>query len=171
MATRGREAGNDNPKTTGQGNGTGDTWTEGGPAFRPGQQHPPEWRRDLNPDAMAGQNVGLPDSEHLQYRTAYDDKALHERWQELPDDVLKNLVLLPPGERLKQGATYFDMTHPEQGEFTAMGNESVEPGQRLLAKADIGYDTWNLVVGVNHPLGRDEHVVEPQGYNLRDQAA
>lgn len=171
MVTRGRDADNDNRKTEGQGDGTGATWMEGGPVFRPGRQHPEEWRRDLNPDAMAGQNVGLPETDHLQYRTAYDDKSLHDRWQEVPDDVLKNLVLVPRGTRLKQGATYFDMAHPERGEFTAMGDEAAETGQRLIAKSDIGYDTWNLVVGVDHALGGDEREVEPRGYNLRDQAA
>jgi hypothetical protein len=26
--------------------------------FQPGSQHPEEWQRDLNPDAMAGQTAG-----------------------------------------------------------------------------------------------------------------
>ena len=29
------------------------------PTFRPGQQHPEAWREDLNPNRMAGQNIGL----------------------------------------------------------------------------------------------------------------
>ena len=35
-----------------------DTHEKGGPAFRPGMQHPAVWRDDLNPNPMAGQNVG-----------------------------------------------------------------------------------------------------------------
>ena len=47
---------------------------------RPGEQHPEQWRDDLSPNAMAGQNVGAagPHPE-LDARTAYELKDLHRR--------------------------------------------------------------------------------------------
>ncbi len=73
----------------------------------PGEQHPEPWRSDLNPDAMAGMNVGTagPHPE-LDARTAYDIKRIHRQLQEFPDDELKRIPVLPPGSRLEQGATY-----------------------------------------------------------------
>ena len=33
------------------------------PRLATGTQHPEEWRQDLNPNAMAGQNLGSADSQ------------------------------------------------------------------------------------------------------------
>ena len=33
------------------------------PQLATGTQHPEEWRQDLNPNAMAGQNLGSADSQ------------------------------------------------------------------------------------------------------------
>src|SRR5205823_10692004 len=73
---------------------------------------PEGWRADLNPDLMAGQNVGLegPHPEKASgVKTAYDIKNLHDRLQDLHDDDLKQVPILPEGARLEQGATYLDL--------------------------------------------------------------
>ena len=91
--------------------------------FRPGEQHPEPWRSDLNPDAMAGQNVGLagPHPE-TDARTAYDLKDLHRRLSDFSDDELKSIPVLPLDTRLQQGATYVDLRDSDCREFKAMGN-------------------------------------------------
>ena len=73
--------------------------------FRPGEQHPDQWREDLNPDAMAGQNLGAKGPHPEQgARTAYDFKDVHERLRDMDDDVLKGVPILAEGGR--PGAAY-----------------------------------------------------------------
>jgi hypothetical protein len=96
---------------------------------RPGEQHPQEWREDLNPEVMAGQNVGLagPHPEKGA-RTGYDLKEVHLRLRQFADDDLKQIPVLPQGSRLEQGATYIDLSDLERGEFTATGDMEARPG-------------------------------------------
>jgi len=116
----------------------------------PGQQHPPQWQRDLGPSASAGANYGTegPHPE-LDARTAYDDKDLNRALADFSDDELKRIAIIPPGARLEQGATYFDLAHPERGEFTAMSNMSAGPDQRLTLKSAVGYDLWNRLAALS----------------------
>jgi hypothetical protein len=119
---------------------------------RPGDQHPPEWRRDLNPDPMAGQNVGVA-SRHTdaETRTAYDLKHVHRRLGDWPDEDLKQIPVLVPGTRLQQGATYVDLDDPERGEFTAMGDMVASEDQSLVPKSNVDYQVWNRLIGVKNP--------------------
>jgi hypothetical protein len=71
---------------------------------RPGIQHPQPWRDDLNPDRLAGQNYGtLGPQPEKSAPTAYDYKGVHRRLQDIPDDVLKKIPVMPEGSRLEQG--------------------------------------------------------------------
>jgi hypothetical protein len=112
-------------------------------------KHPPEYRRDLNLNAMAGQNIGTPAT--AQTRTAYDVKDAHRRLRDLLDDDLKQIVVQPEGARLKQGATYVDLNDPERGEFTATGDLTAGPHNWYVAKDDVHYNLWNLLIGVETP--------------------
>ena len=120
--------------------------------FRPGEQHPEGWRADLNPDAMAGQNVGLagPHPED-DARTAYDLKGAHRRLQDFTDDELKQLVVLPPGSRLEQGATYVDLRHLDRGELKALGNMEAGRDNWYVPKTEVSYQLWNRLLGVQNP--------------------
>ncbi|MEN3331726.1 MAG: hypothetical protein V7641_1091 [Blastocatellia bacterium] len=112
-------------------------------------KHPPEYMRDLNPNAMAGQNIGTPSTTPM--RTAYDIKGAHRRLSHLLDDDLKQIVVQPEGARLKQGATYVDLNDLERGEFTATGDMAAGPDNWYVAKDDIHYNLWNLLIGVETP--------------------
>jgi hypothetical protein len=118
----------------------------------PGEQHPEPWRSDLNPNAMAGQNVGVagPHPE-LDARTAYDLKDLHRRLSEFRDDELKSLPVLPPGSRLEQGATYVDLRDPDCQEFTALGNMEAGRDNWYVPKDQVDYQLWNRLIGVTQP--------------------
>jgi hypothetical protein len=110
------------------------------------------FERDLHPDPEAGQNRGTPSSEHeIGLRTAFDVKHVHRCLRDLPDDELKEIPVLGRGERLQQGATYMDLRHPDAGEFTAMGGQTVEPDQDLVPKDRVQYGTWNRLRGVDDP--------------------
>jgi len=108
---------------------------------------------DLHVNDRQGQNRG---PEHYLTRSAFDIKEVHERLQDLPDDVLKQLPVLESGERLEEGATYFDLLHPERGEFTGMNNMIAGPDQALVNKSDVDFELWNWLTGVDNPyrLGR-----------------
>src|SRR5688572_18109787 len=86
-------------------------------------KHPEPYQRDLNPDAMAGQNLGISEAQPAkQGPTAYDVKAVPERLKHFSDGELKQLRILPPGSRLEQGATYIDLNNLSLGEFKATGD-------------------------------------------------
>lgn len=120
--------------------------------FRPGEQHPEPWRQDLNPDAMAGQNLGSagphPESDA---RTAYDLKPLHRRLRDLSDAELEQIPVLPRGSRLEQAATYVDLRAPEPTEFTARGDEEAGAENWYVPKNAVDYRLWNRLIGVQNP--------------------
>ena len=114
---------------------------------RPGEQHPEGWREDLNPNAMAGQNLGTtgPHDDKTNH-TTYEIKELHERMPEFTDDELKSVPVLRLASRLEQGATYIDLRHPENGEFVALGDQQAELLNWYVPKSEVGYELWNRLV-------------------------
>jgi hypothetical protein len=112
-------------------------------------KHPEPFQHDLNPEAMAGQNLGIREAQpSKQGPTAYDAKPVHERFKQFSDDELKQLRLLPVGSRLEQGATYVDLNSLHLGEFTATGDMHVGPHNWMVAKKDVPYELWNRLLGV-----------------------
>jgi hypothetical protein len=122
------------------------------PNWRPGEQHPEEWRQDLNPNAMAGQNVGLagPHPE-IDAATAYDLKAVHRMLEGLTDDELKQIPILPQGSRLEQGAVYLDLRDPAPRELKARGDMEAGPNNWYVPKNQVDYQLWNRLIGVREP--------------------
>jgi len=118
---------------------------------RPGEQHPEEWRRDLNPEPRAGQNVaGSPIADRGQ-RTARDYKDVHANLRDMDDDVLRGIAILPEGTRLEQGAVYVDLRDLTAGELKARGDTVAGPGQALVPKQSVDHYTWNWLIGVRNP--------------------
>jgi hypothetical protein len=113
-------------------------------------KHPPEYQRDLNPDHMAGQNLGTTSDREVAMRSAFDIKPL-SRALNLPDDELKRVPVIRPGERLQQGATYLDLRDPQRGEFTATGDMAAGSENAYVAKEQVAYDTWNRLRGIDDP--------------------
>jgi hypothetical protein len=115
-------------------------------------QHPEEYRHELNPQANAGQNLGLI-GEHPEKsaRTAYDIKELHNRMRDFADADLAQIRVLPTGTRLEQGATYLDLNDPDQGEFTATGEMTAGPRNYFVPKTEVHYQLWNRLLGVKNP--------------------
>jgi hypothetical protein len=116
-----------------------------------GEQHPEEWRQDLNPDANAGQNYGSAGDARLEAATAYDIKELHNALDGFTADELKRILVLPAGSRLQQGATYIDLSTPDRNEFKAMGNVEAGPGNWFVPKSEVDYQVWNRLIGVTNP--------------------
>jgi hypothetical protein len=124
------------------------------PENRPQREskHPDEWERDLNPDRMAGQNIG-PDASEPERgtRTAYDVKPVHRALSDWPDDELKRIPVLEEGTRLRQGATYLNLRERDRGEVTATGEMQAAPGDAWVPKDEVPYPTWNRLRGVDDP--------------------
>jgi hypothetical protein len=115
------------------------------------QQHPGEYQSDLNPNAMAGQNLG-PQGSHPDNaaRTMRDVKALHARYREWSDSDLQQVPVLSPGSRLEQGATYIDLDEAEPREFTATGDLQAAASQHIVAKSSVPYEVWNRLLGIEN---------------------
>jgi hypothetical protein len=138
------------------------THKEGGAAFRPGEQHPERWRDDLNPDRLAGQNVGVTEQ---RARTAYDLKDAHRMLEGITDDGLKQIPVLWPGTRLEQGATYIDLRDPQRREFTATGDMEAGQDNWYVPKDGVDYQLWNRLIGIDNP---ERLYSAPEGPPRRD---
>src|SRR5213082_3331185 len=121
-------------------------------SFRPGEQHPEQWRKDVNPHAMAGQNIGL-DNPHAEQtaRSAYDVKEAHRMLEGLTDDALKQIPVLWPGARLEQGAVYLDLRDPQRREFKATGDMMADGDHWYVPKDGVDYELWNRLIGISNP--------------------
>ncbi|HKY05069.1 MAG TPA: hypothetical protein VJQ56_09270 [Blastocatellia bacterium] len=122
------------------------------PQYQTLDKHPEEYQRDLNPNAMAGQNIGTDKSETgAAPRTAFDVKPVHRRLQTFSDDALKEIRILAEGTRLEQGATYIDLKQQQPEEFTARGDMTAGPENWYVDKKDVHYETWNRLIGIDDP--------------------
>lgn len=118
----------------------------------PQQPHPDEWEHDLNPNFMAGMNAGLagPHEEKAAF-TAYEIKELHAKLKDLNHDELWQIIVLPEGARLEQGAKYLDLNDPKRREFTATADMVTGPDNYYVPKKAIDYQLWNRLKGVKNP--------------------
>jgi hypothetical protein len=119
--------------------------------FQPGEQHPEEWRRDLNPDPEAGQNRGLAEAEFSDAPTAYEVKDVHRQFHGFTDDELKRIPIVPHGARLAQGAVYVDLRDQLLREFTATGDMAAGPHSWYVPKKEVDYQLWNRLIGISNP--------------------
>jgi hypothetical protein len=114
---------------------------------RPGSQHPDDYRRNLNDPLASGDDRGAPRWEDTEYQTAFDVKPVHARLQAVPDDQLKRIPVLPRGTRLEQGATYLDLLAERPEEFTATAEIRASRDNAYVAKSEVDYELWNLLLG------------------------
>ncbi len=80
---------------------------------------PDEFDQDLHPNA----GIGGPDNLQ-EVRTAHELKGAydHPLLKDLPEDQLKQIIVLPVGSRLEQGSVYIDLNYRHPEEFKAMGD-------------------------------------------------
>lgn len=118
--------------------------------FTPGDQHPKEYRDDLNPNPLAGQNTMAADQKEKNAPTAYDVKEIHQQFQGFTDDDLKRIPVLPAGMRLQQGATYVDLQDEQLKEFSARGDMEAGEGNYYVPKSEVDYQLWNRLTGIDN---------------------
>lgn len=113
------------------------------------RKHPSPWDADLNPNRMAGQNIGALSEELEQgHRTAFDLKEVHRALaDDFSDDELKTIPVIPQGQRLQQGGIYIDLNDSKRKEFTAMGDMTAGARNLYLSKSEVPYMLWNRLIG------------------------
>ena len=115
-------------------------------------RHPDEWRDDLNPAHLAGQNIGVAsDVPARSDRTAFHLRKQGWHIGGLDDEELKQIPVLADGVRLQQGATYVDLMGDRTRELTATGDMSATEGHAYAPKDRVPYEIWNRLVGEDKP--------------------
>jgi hypothetical protein len=119
------------------------------------QKHPDEWQRDLNPDHLAGQNIGRSAEAAISTdRTAWHLRKGGRDLRGMDDEDLKQVPVLAAGERLQQGATYIDLQDERPEEFTARADMAALPGNAYVPKDRVPYEIWNRLIGEEKPPQR-----------------
>jgi hypothetical protein len=116
------------------------------------QKHPDEWQQDLNPNHLAGQNIG----QESEQRERTDLTAFHLRkrgyeLRGLDDNDLKQVPVLAEGTRLQQGATYVNLADDQPREFKATADVTAESGDAYAPKDKVPYEVWNRLIGEPKP--------------------
>ncbi len=120
------------------------------------RKHPDEWQRDLNPNHLAGQNIGAGeagvDSESTAFHLRKNDRLPADLGRErVSDSDLKRVPVLADGTRLQQGATYVNLADADLREFTATADMSAAPGDAIAPKDRVPYEVWNRLIGEPKP--------------------
>jgi len=79
--------------------------------------------------------------------TALDVRSEHRILQGLSQEDLAGMPLVPEGQSLKRYTEYLDLHDPGRANFLAEGNESVRPGQRLVARKTVSKAIWDDLTG------------------------
>src|SRR2546423_4792508 len=111
---------------------------------------------DLRPDNFAGANYSLRSEPQDIGLRAIDIKELYGKLADLTGDELRNIVIVPLGERLEQGAKYIDLLHLERGEFVATSDMVAGEDHYYVPKTHTDYVLWNRLRQVSDPVRLDE---------------
>src|SRR5881227_2684406 len=135
-------------------------------AERQPEPHPAQvddFVEDLRPHNFAGANYGLRSEPQDLGLRAIDVKELYGKLADLTNDELRNIVIVPLGEHLEQGAKYIDLLHLEQGEFVATADMISDEDHYYVPKKHTDYVLWNRLRQVSNPARLDESETTPGG--------
>jgi hypothetical protein len=76
-------------------------------------------------------------------KTARDVRAEHRVLLSFSDSDLQSMPLVPENTRLARGGWYLDLHDPARADFLSTGDETVEPGQHLLARKEVPDELWD----------------------------
>jgi len=115
------------------------------------ERHSEEWQRDLNPNHLAGQNIGREQAAASPQRTAFHLRKRGQALRGLHDNDLKQVPLVQEGGRLQQGATYANLADDRPREFTATGDMTAQADDAYAPKDKVPYEVWNRLIGEPKP--------------------
>jgi hypothetical protein len=112
-----------------------------------GRKHPDAYEADLNPNHMAGQNIGglvstVPAADLKDVVSVLADA--------FTIDELRQIPVVVRGAPLEQGAKYVDLSDEERCELTAMGGMTASSDQWLVPKQETPPAYWNRIMGRSH---------------------
>ena len=81
----------------------------------------------------------------IERRTAKDVRAEHRVLLSFSDADLSAMPLVTEGMRLARGGWYLDLHNPAKADFPASGDETVEPGQHMLARKEVPGELWEEI--------------------------
>lgn len=84
--------------------------------------------------------------------SALEIRSDHRILQHFEDAELARIPLLAGGEPLVRFKQYLDLQDPARAAFVAEGVESVRPGQRIVAKAEVDPELWDRLVEASHEV-------------------
>lgn len=137
----------------------------GPPNQPPGSERPsPSARRGAGPEAgsSAGPDAGTgvdarARAPEQSLASAFDVKAAQRAFREqFGDDELRQIPIVPEGQRLQEGATYVDLADPERREFRATAAMSAEAARWYVPKDRVPHPIWNRLTGVREADLLDE---------------
>jgi hypothetical protein len=100
----------------------------------------------------ADEHRGLP---RPQRRTALDVRQDHRVLRDLGTDLLRQIPLVSEGASLARRGEYLDLHDPARADFRALGDETVRPGQRMVARSEVSAQAWReLLDACDRVLGR-----------------
>lgn len=79
----------------------------------------------------------------VERRTAKDVRTEHRVLLSFSDADLGAMPLVPENTRLARGGWYLDLHDPGRADFLATGDETVEPGQHVLARREVSGELWD----------------------------
>ena len=82
----------------------------------------------------------------VERRTAKDVRAEHRVLLSFSDADLDAMPLVTEGTRLARGGWYLDLHNPAKADFLASGDETVEPGQHVLARKSVPGELWDEIL-------------------------
>ena len=95
-------------------------------------------------------------------RTARDVRTEHRVLLSFSDVDLAQMPLMPEAIKLARRAWYLDLHDPARADFTATGDEIVEPGQHVVARAEVPAELWDeLRRACDGVLGRHSARLRP----------
>jgi hypothetical protein len=123
------------------------------------RKHPEEYEPDLEPNHAEGQNIGQmpPLSNAAEYRTSHplteaDYKRMGVRQlSSFTEDELRQIPIVPAGERLEQGGTYLNLKGAELAPFSGTADMEVGEDQWVVPKRYTPYTLWNRLLGETDP--------------------
>jgi len=77
--------------------------------------------------------------------TAYDVRGEHRILAGFGDEALAGIPLVREGFPLRRYRVYLDLRDPGRADFTAEGDESVKPGQRIIARDEVPRPLWEAL--------------------------
>jgi len=88
-------------------------------------------------------------------RTALDVRGDHRVLHDLAADLLRAIPLVSEGTGLSRRGEYLDLHDPARADFRALGDETVRPGQRVVARSEVSAEAWReLLRACDRVVGR-----------------